>query len=273
MARYSQQTLEAMEKDKPSKEPSYWAKKSCKLCHGTGTTGKLTRIIGNNNKIINEQICYCVKKAFSEWQETWLEEHSPSPKKNEDPAPRDISVSALSPDTYQKSVYEERLDRIDRLCCPLREEIKTLKQRRDEIPKEHNLKELEEKVLSARGDVTLADVQLSTLQKEAENLEGQADELYTQVKLLRSQAERMRTTDKATLQEALVRCEEELKTRESFMESVKNAISRETHKFQKKIRELEDKLDHLEDRRHKILKEHGLLADAIDITEETVIPE
>jgi hypothetical protein len=70
-SKYPTWVLEKMEKDKPSKDPSFWAKKGCKHCYGRGTTGCLVTKFGEGNTIRNEQLCSCVSKAFAKWQEKW----------------------------------------------------------------------------------------------------------------------------------------------------------------------------------------------------------
>lgn len=77
--RYPTWILEKMEKDKPSQVPSYWAKKGCKHCYGRGTTGYTVQKLEGGNTIRNEQLCSCVLKAFSKWQDQWYAEHIKKP--------------------------------------------------------------------------------------------------------------------------------------------------------------------------------------------------
>lgn len=61
-----------MEKDKPSPEPSYWAKSSCKHCYGRGVIGTVTTRVKGNNTICQHQLCSCALKKYEKWQEQWL---------------------------------------------------------------------------------------------------------------------------------------------------------------------------------------------------------
>ena len=261
---YPKHILEAMEKDKPSKDPIYWAKKGCKDCSGRGIVGRVTQTDKHNNKIVNEQLCNCVKKAFSAWQQKWFEEHSSKPAEK----PVEMAVSALSPD-MQRSPAEERIERIDSICAPLKEEVDRLKMRLGTLASEFDLPALEGEVTLAKNAVEQAKDAITTVLHEADLLDSKAAELYTEVKNLRQQAELLRTTERSNKALALGNQLEQLHAKEQLLDQGKAQVGKETHRIRKKIRELEDKLDRLEERRDRVLKEHGL--DPV-ITEETAIP-
>lgn len=263
--KYPQHILEAMENDKPSKDPSYWAKKGCRDCFGRGIMGRVTQTIGDGNKIINEQLCSCVKKSFAVWQENWIEEHKDKAIKSS----AEVVVSALDTETLQRSPIEERIERIDALCQPLKDEIEKLKEKRDGIPDIVGLSTLGDLVLAAQRSVDQAKEAIATTLREADTHDSKANELYEQVKVLRHRADQLRTTERSKKQAILDQCESELRLCEGNLEQGKDRCARELRKIHKKIRELEDKLDRLEERRHKVLKEHGL--DPI-ITQESVLP-
>jgi archaellum component FlaC len=251
--RYPQHLLEAMEKDKPSKDPSYWAKNSCRDCFGRGIIGRTSKVAGDGNTLITEQLCHCVKKAFASWQDRWVEAHQP----NGETGANEVTVSAL--DTrLQASPVEERIERIDALCRPLREEIDILKLRRDAIPDELGLSTVGDKVLEAQQAVHQAVEDMSRVMRDADVLDAKANELYVEVKTLRHQAELLRTVERSKQQLILDQRTGELRVCEGDLERSKEKCARELHKVQKKIREFEDKLDRLEERRHRILKEHSL---------------
>ena len=258
--KYPQHILEAMEKDKPSKEPSYWARKGCHDCFGKGILGNITRDVGGGNKIVNEQLCSCVRKAFVVWQEKWMIEHEVEQKLP------GISVSALS-NSLGKTPMEERIERIDELCAGIKEEIRKLNDRKEAFPQEVGLPALEEGVTAARESIEQAHEDIANVLHEADILDSRANELYAEVKTLRHGAEVLRSVDRNNKQLALDRCTSELHQRELSFEKAKGRQAQEQHKILKKIRELEHKLDKLEDRRYKVLKEHGL--DPVTIQEST----
>lgn len=64
--------LEESEKAKPSSEPSFWAKRSCKDCYGRGIVGKNTLTLPGNNKTTFDLLCVCSKKNFKKWRDAWI---------------------------------------------------------------------------------------------------------------------------------------------------------------------------------------------------------
>jgi chromosome segregation ATPase len=251
-----------MEVDKPSKDPIYWAKKNCKDCLGRGVMGKITQNVGNGNKIINEQLCSCVKKAFSVWQEQWVESHKDKVAESSS----EIVVSALDTEIAQKSPIEDRIERIDVLCQPLKDEIENLKNKRDDIPITVGMVVLEESVRVAQQASEQAKGDIAKVLLEADTLDSKAAELYAQVKVLRHQADQLRTTERSKKQTILDQKENELRSCEDNLEQGKDRCARELKKVHKRIRELEDKLDRLEERRYKILKEHGIITKESTVT-------
>jgi len=251
--RYSKSVLEAMEKDKPSKEPVWWAKKGCKDCFGRGVVGKTTQIVGDGNKIIHEQLCSCVKKAFAVWQEKWVEDHK---EKIVKPL-SEVSVSALDANT-QMSLVEERIERIDALCVPLKNEIAKLKNQRESIFSDFDLPELEGRIVQCRQSVQRAEDDVAAVLADADQHDEQAVTLHDEVRSLHQQATHLRTVVQRKKMLVLDENVAALRVTEQNYEQVKAKCDRELHKVQRKIREMEDKLDRLEERRHKILKNNGL---------------
>jgi prefoldin subunit 5 len=252
--KYSKSVLEAMEKDKPSKEPVWWAKKGCKDCFGRGVVGKTTQIVGDGNKIIHEQLCACVKKAFAVWQEKWVEDHK---EKIVKPLRPEVSVSALDANA-QMSLVEERIERIDALCVSLKDEIAKLKNRREAIPMEFDILPIATELAQCQQNIGKAEEDVLDVIADADQQDAQADVMYDEVKVIRQRAERLRTVVRGAKQKALNECVAALRVTEQNYEQVKVKCDRELHKVQRKIREMEDKLDRLEERRHKILKNNGL---------------
>lgn len=251
---YPQHLLEAMEKDKPSKEPSFWAKKNCRDCCGRGVVGKTTRTVGNGNKIINEQLCACVKKNFAAWQAKWVEDHQDKVVVEDKP----VQVSALDPDMSQKSTTESRIERIDGLCQTLKDEINKLQSRRDQLPEDHKVDSFLAAIEEAKTVLDMHKTELKELIQYAENLDGQAEKMYEQVKALRAKAEVCRTKDQSAKQQAIRDAEDVLRSREEALEQTQALLRRDTHRMNRKLNELRDKLDRLEDRRLKVVKESGL---------------
>lgn len=67
-----ERALLAAEEAKPSKEPAYWAKRSCKRCFGRGIEGVITVKFGDGNTMKNEQLCYCASKNFAKWRNEFI---------------------------------------------------------------------------------------------------------------------------------------------------------------------------------------------------------
>lgn len=262
---YPQHILEAMEKDKPSREPSYWAKKGCRDCLGRGVIGKTTKVVGNGNKIINEQLCPCVRKAFAVWQDKWMEEH----KDKAEEQPKEVAVSALDPDMKRTSPVEERIDRIETMCGPIKDEIEKLLVKRGQLGQDHNLEGYEREIEEARQELECATHEAQHMLKQSAELEEEAVALYEKGKVKRQEAEHARTTLYAEKHRAMQECMAELQRREEAAQNVQAVCKREAHRLTKKINELNDKLDRLEERRIKVLREHGL--DPV-ITQEIVAP-
>ncbi len=70
-----QHILERLTKDKPSSDPSYWAKHNCKYCYGRGVEGKVTVKLKDGNTFVDEPMCVCAKKKWIKWRENKIEEY------------------------------------------------------------------------------------------------------------------------------------------------------------------------------------------------------
>lgn len=69
--RLEEQGLLESERNKPSSDPSFWAKRGCKRCHGTGICGIVTHKVGSNT-VKNGQICDCASKRFVKWRNDYV---------------------------------------------------------------------------------------------------------------------------------------------------------------------------------------------------------
>jgi hypothetical protein len=67
---------ERLDKENPSTEPSYWAKKSCKKCYGRGIEGTITTSSRGGNSFKRQLICSCVNKSHQKWRKQKLEEYA-----------------------------------------------------------------------------------------------------------------------------------------------------------------------------------------------------
>jgi hypothetical protein len=79
----SKEILDELERIKPSSEPSYWAKSSCKDCHGRGIVGTVTSVMKGNNKVTQQLVCACTRKRFQKWRDlhiSRLEQEAKGPK-------------------------------------------------------------------------------------------------------------------------------------------------------------------------------------------------
>ncbi len=66
----SDEVLLAAEKAKPSSDPAYWAKKSCKRCYGRGIEG--TQLTGS---VRNEIACSCAVTKFMAWRADFIKNY------------------------------------------------------------------------------------------------------------------------------------------------------------------------------------------------------
>lgn len=69
--RLEEQGLLESERNKPSSEPKWWAKRSCTKCYGTGVFGTVTQKVGTNT-VKNGQICVCASKRFVKWRNDYV---------------------------------------------------------------------------------------------------------------------------------------------------------------------------------------------------------
>ncbi len=63
--------VEECEKSKPSSEPIFWAKRSCKHCYGRGIEGLNTVTVQTNKMQMNE-LCSCARNNFKRWRSAWI---------------------------------------------------------------------------------------------------------------------------------------------------------------------------------------------------------
>jgi hypothetical protein len=66
--------LKELEAEKPSIDPAYWAKSSCKECHGRGIVGNIKSSFGKGNVVTQQLICSCAQKKYRKWLEQKYEE-------------------------------------------------------------------------------------------------------------------------------------------------------------------------------------------------------
>jgi hypothetical protein len=92
--RLEEQGLLESEKNKPSSDPAWWAKRSCNKCLGRGVMGTVTTKMGTNT-MKNGQICPCASKRFTKWRNDYVADFV---KRHRDPA---ILESADSVDKQQ----------------------------------------------------------------------------------------------------------------------------------------------------------------------------
>lgn len=69
--RLEEQGLLESEKNKPSSDPAWWAKRGCNRCLGRGVIGMVSHKVGNNT-IKNGQICSCASRRFVKWRNDYV---------------------------------------------------------------------------------------------------------------------------------------------------------------------------------------------------------
>ena len=66
--------LAELEADKPSDDPAYWAKSSCKNCFGRGIIGTIKTTFAQDNTLQQKLLCDCARKKYRKWLEKKFEE-------------------------------------------------------------------------------------------------------------------------------------------------------------------------------------------------------
>jgi F0F1-type ATP synthase membrane subunit b/b' len=252
-----------IEEAKPSKEPAYWAKPSCKKCYGRGIVGVLTQSVGKGNTIRNEQLCSCVEKAWQAWQEDFLDRRELQ-KKEQEGKP---STNLVSPSSQDKSkaveLVQERLDRLDKRIRPYQVSILGFEQQLDELPQEETVENLQGKeceiLLEAQANsemIESAKQQAAAFEAEAENYRQMAKEAQKKAADLRSRASN-----------ELSLAGEEIKVRlqgvREMIVKAERELNRARHQIRRKVGEIQKKLDKLVSRKSKVIAESRLDLDFI----------
>lgn len=261
--------MEEMQKDKPSNEASFWAKSGCKHCHGRGVTGTISTRDKNANVFTSEALCICAHKSYKKWQEEWLEARKPkrAAKGNGKKQPS------------EKERYEHVKPRIDNLQdsqIALISEIRSLDDKINSLDHHEVIADLKDQLESQRLEQVVAQKALNSSKIDLDRLLLAVGWIERQLKEKRAEInhEQNKVIPKLSRQEKEV--EGKIKELTTEKESAEKALSRASHGMRKRRREAERKLDRVQSRLSRILKENHLesristhSAQLSDITEES----
>ncbi len=254
-----------IEAAKPSADPAYWAKKSCKQCHGTGTSGFIKKPLGNGNTIQHAAICECVEKKWGKWQEDFVVELRKSRLAEKAPAEQlplpIVNETNVSTTTQADPKQVQAMERIEGLydrIMPLHARIVELEAQLLNLPQRNAVAAAQEALaecMRAEADlealIEMKEKQAVQLEAEAEHYREMAREAIKQAANLRQQknSEVLPEVRVATGNRQLAVTE---------LDRTHQDLSRAVHQARKKIREVEKRKDRLDDRVDRIRKESGL---------------
>jgi hypothetical protein len=237
--------MEEMQKDKPSAESSYWAKESCKYCHGRGVIGGVTRSVGNGNTIKQGQLCVCAQRNWKKWQEGWLEARKPK---------RSDSKKELT-EEERFQLVRPRLEKIDERIAVLQSEMAVLDVRISEMPQHGVISGFGEQL---HTESVKLDGIADTMEEHAidrDRAEKEADRLLRESKEQRryaTQAQQKYEEERAVWNSQRAK----INNLEAEQRRVQSELNRASHSTRKKQREAARRLSRLIERRSRIIREN-----------------
>lgn len=239
--------MEEMQKDKPSAESSYWAKPSCKFCHGRGVIGSVTTVEGDNNLIKQGQLCVCAQRNWKKWQVGWLEARKPKP-----------SNGKKEKETTEEERFElvrPRLEKIDDRVLALQSEIAALNVRIEEMPQHdvisgflEQLHEEQLKLEEIEDEMEKHSIDRDRAGKEADRLSREAKEQRRHA----THSQQKYEEEKAVWNGQRAK----ISALDAEKKLVEKDLSRASHGAKKKYYEAVRKRDRLEERKTRILREN-----------------
>lgn len=246
-----QHLMEELQKDKPSSDASYWAKPGCKHCHGRGEVGTVTRVVGDNNKIKNSMLCVCVSRRWKQWQDDWLEKHSSHKSNGNGKEPVETT------EEERLKQVQPRLEKIDETIHALKSEILGLTDKIESMPHHSTIAELQNKIQDESLILSKIEDGLEDVRSEISEIELKADNLIKEAKRLRGISTNLQ---QQLAEDMAVWRGQETKVKDLQLEKdhVERDLNRSSHSMRKKRREAAHKLERIEARKLRVLRENNL---------------
>ena len=238
--------IEQMEKERPSTEPKFWAKRGCTSCHGEGKLGKIKTVLpGGGNNVIeqNESICICALRRSRKWEDEWLTAHRPAPVR-----PANGGTSKPTPPVTRTL---ERLDRIDDMLAEMKGEAHQLASFIADLPQRAQMEQVEQNFQKLEEDCKAAEDQSKSMDERAASLREQAALLTKQATELERGALRLR--DKVVPE-----FNKQIGTLGVDHDRLRKEYHAQAHTWGRKYRILEAKIMKLERRRARVAQEGGI---------------
>lgn len=236
-----------MQKDKPSDDSEFWANSGCNKCYGRGVVGRLTSVVGTNT-ISNEMLCVCVHRRWKKWQEEWLEEHQPKKVK---------SGNGKQMEKKKTELVKPRLEKIDDMILSFKSEILSFTDKLSSLSHHKDISKIDSHILQEKDRLDELDDVIEQLLAKSEECDVRADDLTEEAKNFRRAAGRI---NQQVEEERQVRATQQSTVRrlEQNREEVEKALKRASHPLKRKRRVAEAKLEKLEARKQRIIRESGL---------------
>ena len=249
--------LERLDQDKPSAEASYWAKPSCKHCHGRGEIGKVRAVIEGNNTIEKDQLCACAKKNFKMWRENKLEEYKAEAKAKEG--------NGKSKKEEKKPVSGEFIMRVRRRLSNIEDEINemnsSIASKQVEIaeaPFSDWMVRIENRDREALSRLEEMQDRIETMNFDATKAEAAAEKMRQRAKEMTRGAGKLREKVKELEKVDLRDLKDRLEAVRAEGRSASKRLDQVTHRLNHRIGVDQKRLEKLEARREKVIAESGL---------------
>lgn len=236
---------EEIERAKPSDKPEYWAKKGCKDCCGTGVVGIVTTNIGNSsNKLRSSQICSCVRKRWHSWQDAFVEnlKRARFPRK---PEQFQRVMKDLPTKTSSNQPQQERLAK---RIAALQESSRELSRQREELPQRAELEAAQNVVLLEQDAWKSKKSEADRIREAITVCESNAIEFRTLARKASGKASALMQQLNQEVAPAVAAAVDKVHSANQAADLVKKSLARSEHQIDKKIREIEKKLDKLQSR-------------------------
>ncbi len=243
---------EEMEKEKPSSDPAYWAKKSCKHCCGRGVIGTQTSKIEGNNTIVQNLLCVCARKNFRKWKEEWLAAR----KKKQQGEAKEPASNGNGKSKDLSGVVTERLERIGDHIAILNAEVIQCDTQIEELPHRSQIAAFDETIQMLQQSIVTAEDVFTGAMGEAGKRRARAQELLEESKRLVKEADRIELDSKSQRDTELPEIHSKIREMQQAKEAVEKNLSRAEHQIRRRKRIIQDKLDRMEERKYRLLKEN-----------------
>lgn len=240
-----------LELEMPSSDPAYWAKKSCKHCCGRGVIGTQTSKIEGNNTIVQNLLCVCARKNFRKWKEEWLVARK---KKKQQKGETPSSGNGKSKDL--SVVAAERLERIGDHVAIMKAEIIRYDTQMEELPYRSQIASFEETIQMLGYSIAAAEETFTGVMTQLVEQRVRAQELLEESRRLLKEADRIELDAKAKLREEVPEIQGKIQEMKQAKDASEKQLRQAEHQIRRRKRVIQDKLDRLEDRKYRLLKEN-----------------